>query len=91
MQNGKLPSWHVSNFIRYHVWDWPPASAWLLANKVRDRNYQIMERALEGYVRKPLCMYDRVLGQLRADIYPWDLAIPQIDSSTEARSATRLT
>lgn len=73
---GNMPSWHIRNFIRYHVWDWPPASAWLLDNKIHHRNDKAMRHELQRYVRKQLCMHDRVLGQLRTNIYPWELTPP---------------
>ena len=84
-KDGNIPSWHVGDFIRYHVWGWPPASAWLLANKVCDRSHEIAKRALDTYLRKLLCKYDRVLGELRLSVYPWDLTIPVSDRITHDR------
>ena len=77
---GNLPEWHIRNFIRYHIWDWPPASEWLLSNKVHERNYKYMKYMLERHVRKRISFYDRVLGKVRFSIYPWELT-PGVSTS----------
>lgn len=90
IQNGNFPHWHIRNFIRYHIWDWPPAGAWLLANKIHDRNYELMKYELDKYVRKPLFTYDPVRGA--RTIYPWDVD-PQpvlVDAETASTAHTRL-
>lgn len=86
-QCGNLPEWHIRNFIRYHVWDWPPASRWLLSNKIHDRNYGYMKFMLERHVRKRLVLYDRVLGKVRSGIYPWELT-PGPPSESNRNEAT---
>lgn len=88
--NGNSPQWQIQNFIRYHKWDWPPASAWLLANKIDERNYELMKYELDRYVRKPLATYDPVRGV--RTIYPWDVD-PQpvlVDAETASTAHARL-
>lgn len=90
IQNGNFPGWHVQNFIRYHKWDWPPTSAWLLANKIHDRNYELMKYELDRYVRKPLSTYDPVRGV--RSIYPWDVdpRLVWVDAETANTAHARL-
>ena len=70
---GNCPEWHITNFIRYHVWDWPPASPWLLNEKVRSDNRKDMEYILKTFVRKRHVLYDKTLGKPVFNTLPWDL------------------
>lgn len=70
---GNAPEWHINNFIRYHVWDWPPASGWLLNEKVREDNRKDIRSMLKRFVRKRYVRHDKVLGKILLDSYPWEL------------------
>ncbi|MCJ1388924.1 hypothetical protein MMC18_001775 [Xylographa bjoerkii] len=55
---------HVLNYIRYNLFDWPPARDWLLGSgRIEARNMELMEKWIRRYRRKPALSWDQEAGK----------------------------
>lgn len=74
--NGGLPEYQIRNFIRYLFLDWAPNREWILAEKIQERNRELMNIRIDKFQRKLLILRDRVLDKYVFDKMPWELTIP---------------
>jgi hypothetical protein len=75
LSNGGAADWQINNFIRYLFLDWTPTRNWILAEKIRERNRELMTERLDKYQRKLLILWDPVLEKSVFDKMPWKLSI----------------
>lgn len=55
---------HVKNFIRYNLFDWPPARDWLLGSgRIEARNMELIGERIRKYRRKPALSWDKEAGK----------------------------
>ncbi|MCJ1379616.1 hypothetical protein MMC17_002718 [Xylographa soralifera] len=54
----------VKDYIRYNLFDWPPARDWLLeSGRIEARNMELMEERIRKYRRKPALSWDKEAGK----------------------------
>ncbi|MCJ1409368.1 hypothetical protein MMC19_003448 [Ptychographa xylographoides] len=54
---------HLKNYIRYNMFDWPPARDWLMrSGRIEARNAKLMEEWMRKYRRKPAFSWDEAVG-----------------------------
>ena len=71
-RSGNIPSTQVHRYIRYHCWDWPPATQWLLkSGRIHQRNILRLRHRLENHRRIPRLEKDRASNEFRS-MLPWE-------------------
>ena len=55
---------HLKNYIRYNLFDWPPARDWLLGSgRIEARNMELVEERIRKYKRKPALSWEKETGK----------------------------